>query len=129
MKRLVLVCAGGFFVLTALAAATWWVLVVRRLPEFPTEHIGKVIAFLVGSALVQLLSLVLVFRLIKEARSADFLGFSWLTFFASALVLFGNALYFFTPAIGAPIVLFVSAGAFVTTRLHRSRHPMQSSSG
>ena len=124
MKRFVLAGARVFFGLTALAAVAWWLLLLRRASEFPSEHAGKASVLLAGFAVVQLLSLVLLIRLILQARSSLFLGFAWLALITSFLVLCANALYFFTPAIGAPVVVVVCAIALVAMLIYRYRHEL-----
>jgi hypothetical protein len=127
MKRLVLAGAAVFFGLTAIAAVSWWLLLIRRAFAFPTEHAGKMLIFLVVFAVVQLMSLLFVIRLILQARSFLLLGFAWLTLTTSFFVLCANALYFFTPAIGAPVVILVCSTAFLATLIYRNRHSTRQS--
>ncbi len=102
IRKLALVTSSVLLALAAGLALLWWLIFVRAFP-FPTE--GKALLFFAAVFLVQLVSLLLLGQLLARAWEETHPGLAWLAVAGGFYLLFGNALYFFTPAIGGMVIL------------------------
>ena len=111
-ERLALVGAGIFTGLAAVAAVAWWLSLPRRLDAFPWSETGLVSLFLIGFAVVQLLALLLAIRLVVRASRSSHSFLAWLALVVGLVLFCANALNFFAPAVGAPILVVVGFAGF-----------------
>jgi len=114
--KLAVVASGVLLTASVLAAATWWILLVRR--EIPADW--KVWLFLIGVAGVQIGSWAVLFRLLVRVRRNLAWSLAVLVLcMASVCSNVVNGL--FTPAIGGilgmMVLLFGMVGLVVTRRL------------
>lgn len=105
MRKLALVASSVLLALAASLAVLWWWLLFHSESAFPSEHAGKVLIFDVAVFVIQFLSLLLLGQLLARAWRDVGSGLAWLAVAGGFFLLFANALYFFTPAVGSIVIL------------------------
>ena len=105
IRKLALVASSVLLALAASLAVLWWWLLFHSESAFPSEHAGKMLIFDVAVFVIQLLSLLLLSQLLARAWRDVRSGLAWLAVAGGFFLLFANALYFFTPAIGSMVIL------------------------
>jgi hypothetical protein len=99
-------------VLAAALALAWWGSVLRRAYVAPAEETGKLPLFLLGFAALQLVALLLAARQIGRARRAAHGFHAWLALGVALVLLCANAITYFTPALGAPVLALAGFASF-----------------
>ncbi len=126
-RKITLTTPLTFLSLSVASALAWWlVLFVWHISDFPSNDFGKVLGFLIGVAVVQLLSLLLVILFVVRARRTSQFGATWITSTVSVFSLGANMLYFFTPVVGALVALLVGVQALVGLAVMSHRSQAQS---
>jgi hypothetical protein len=111
-QRTLVIASGALAGLSLLVGIVWWLLILyhgalafgwqqARLQDGTRALIGGLVIF----ALAQILGCLSAFSLVRRARRSVSIVFTSLVVFVGLILLAGNLLYYFTPVVGAPLVV------------------------